>query len=124
MQAPANAPETTSVFPSPIFNNIESLKAAVNIKRAMTGLRRTYVKSSDFRRVTYTFTLTKLKHLELLNFIESYHSDEIIWIDHTGARWRGYITRNPITARHNRKDSVEVTLDLEGKLLYAPTNQC
>lgn len=88
--------ETVTVLPNPQFGDSEAATGTLEIKRTVTGRRRTYVKSRGGRRkLQWSFKLTRNKALEFLEFYRSYHSQLILVEDHNGRNWLGYIMNNP-----------------------------
>lgn len=115
LQAPANSPETTTILPSPELADVENSQKSLTIKRAMNGEKRTYVRRSPNRLLTYTFRLQRLKLLELEEFVRSYHSESILMINHKDELWTVRFVSNPFEFGIDRRgnDGV-ITLNLEG----------
>lgn len=132
LQAPVPALQTQTILPSPQFNDSESRRLSVDVKRSMNNTKRTYVKSNTRSRTTYTFLLARNKALELRAFFQSYYAAKLRWIDEKGDFWEGYLIGNPIefstAGRANGwpgEEYVEVTIQLEGiRSAYGPRNQC
>ncbi len=115
LQAPANTPETTTILPSPELADVENSQKGLTIKRAMDGTKRTYVKRSANRLLTYTFRLQRLKMLELEEFVRAYHSQPIFMTNHKDEQWTVRFVSNPFEFGIDRRgnDGV-ITLNLEG----------
>lgn len=132
LQAPAPDIQTTSILPSPVFNDSESKRASVSLRRSMNNTKRSYVKSSTRSRVSYSFNLARMKGEELRNFILAYYRAKLRWTDHLGDVWEGYFTINPFefsgagrAAGSPGSETVDVTLQMEGeRTSYGPRNQC
>jgi hypothetical protein len=130
--APLPDATTTTVLPNPRFNDIQGRRLQVDLKRSMNNVKRTYVKSSDRQATTYTFLLSRMKGLELREFVLAYQASKIRWVDHRGDVWEGYFTRNPFefsgagrAAGLPGREIVEVTIQMEGeRISYGPRNQC
>lgn len=115
LRAPALSPETTSVLPNPELADVENSQKSLFIKRAMDGTKRTYVRKSPNRLLTYTFRLQRPKLLELEAFIRAYHSQKILMTNHKGEVWNVFFTSNPFEFGIDRIDNDGViTLNLEG----------
>ncbi len=115
MQAPANSPETTSIFPNPELADVENSQKGLFLKRAMDGTKRTYVRRTPNRLLTYTFRLQRAKMLELEEFVRAYHSQTILMLNHKGESWTVVFVSNPFEFGIDRRgnDGV-ITLNLEG----------
>lgn len=132
LQAPAPDVQTSSILPSPIFNDNESRRMSVSLRRSMNNTKRSYVKSSTRSRVSYSFNLTRMKGEELRNFILAYYRAKLRWTDQLGDVWEGYFTINPFefsgagrAAGSPGSEYTEVTLQMEGeRTSYGPRNQC
>ena len=132
MQAPVPAVETTSVLPSPLFNNAESRRLSVEMRRSINNTKRSYVKSNARSRVTYSFKVTRHKGEEVKQFILAYYRSKIRWTDHLGDVWEGYFTSNPFSISGAGRASgspggeyQEIAIQLEGiRLSYATRDQC
>ena len=132
MQAPVPAVETTSVLPSPQFNNTEGRRLQVEMKRSMNNTRRSYVKSSPRSRITYNFQVTRNKGEEIKQFILAYYRSKIRWTDHLGDVWEGYFTSNPFAlggagraAGSPGGEYQEISIQLEGsRISHGSRDQC
>jgi len=81
------------MLPNPQFGDGEALRDKVDMRRAMDGTSYTYVRRSDDRRqLTFDLPLTRMKALELIEFIRSYQASKIQLTDHLGQVWVGNIT--------------------------------
>jgi len=118
--APANAPVTTTLLPSPEFSDSENLRATVTVRRTIDGSMYTFVKRRQkSKSYLWDFNLTRNKSLELLEFYQSYNDEEVIayWND---LSFKGYFKNNPFeTATQGADlsdfggDYVKVTIELE-----------
>jgi len=84
------------LLPNPGFGDSEALTDEVEIKRAMDGTIRSYVKTkNDRRKLQWTFSLARNKSLELRAFIQAYFASRIKVVDHNGVTWIGHFVNNP-----------------------------
>lgn len=95
LQAPYPTVVTTTILPDPEFNDGDAQRHSIDIKRSMDGTRRTYVKSNARRQLTYSFSMSRMKALELRAFIQAYYRAPILLIDHNESRWLVHFTNNP-----------------------------
>ena len=137
LEAPYPGIQTSTVLPSPAFGNAEGKIQEINFKRAIDGEVRTYVKRGTMpdgkprSKMTWNFTLTRNKAIELLEFANSYHSSMIRVFDHSGREYHGYIMNNPLEISPTRRGApavqgmtrgelCEVTIEFEGTALIPP----
>ena len=115
IKAPADSPETTTILPNPELADVENSQKSLTIKRAMDGTKRTYVRLTSNRLLTYTFRLQRAKMLELEEFVRAYHSQSIFMINHKNEQWVVRFVSNPFEFGIDRRgnDGV-ITLNLEG----------
>ncbi len=114
-RAPAASPETTSILPNPQLADVENSQKQLFIKRAMDGTKRTYVRKTANRLLTYTFRLQRGKLLEVEEFVRAYHSQSILMTNHKGESWTVSFVSNPFEFGIDRRgnDGV-ITFNLEG----------
>jgi hypothetical protein len=126
LQAPHPSLQTTTILPNPGFGDGESLRAEVNMKRAMDGTRYTYIKRKGGRKLQWTFRLTRNKGLELRAFIQSYFASTVVITDHNNRKWIGELINNPFEfdtpsraapaiAPLPRGETQVVTIEFEGE---------
>jgi len=128
LQAPWPGLTTTTVLPNPQFNDMQARQHGVTIKRAMDGTRYTYVHTTDSRhKLTYQFTMSRKKALELRAFVRAYYRSQIRLTNHKGEVWRVWFINNPFefetTGREGPQpgqETVSLTVECEGFLLSAP----
>ena len=115
IKAPANSPETTTILPNPELADVENSQKSLFFKKAMDGTKRTYVRKTSNRLLTYTFRLQRAKILELEEFFRSYHSQTILMDNHKGESWTVSFVSNPFEFGIDRRgnDGV-ITINLEG----------
>ncbi len=115
LKAPAISPETVTILPNPELADVENSQKSLFIKRAMDGTKRTYVRRSPNRLLTYVFRLQRLKMLELEAFVRSYQSQGIWMTNHKGEMWTVQFVSNPFEFGIDRRQNDGViTLNLEG----------
>jgi len=124
LQAPYPGIQTTSVLPNPGFGNSEGVVQSQNIKRAIDGTVRTYIKRAGRRKMAWSFVLTRNKAIEVREFAYAYHASKILVEDHDGRKYAGFIMNNPLEitsvkrAAPGRQDldgeHWELTLEFEG----------
>ena len=95
LEAPLPVIQTISILPNPQESDTENLLNNLDVKRAMNGMKYSYVKSNPRRRLTYEFRLTRMKTLELQAFIESYFDSEIKITNHKDEVWHVRLVNNP-----------------------------
>jgi hypothetical protein len=66
-----------------------------------------------------------MKGLEFYEFIRSYQASQVLYVDHLGRAWQGYIMNNPFefttaakeaSARYPHGERMEFTVEFEGFL--------
>ena len=126
LQAPYPAIQTTSLLPNPKFSDTEALTETLQLKIAMNGTLRTYIKTKGVReKLQWNFRLTRNKALEVQAFMRSYHASKVKVTDHNDRVWIGNFTNNPVeldtvsraapaVQTLPRGEYVEFTLEFEG----------
>lgn len=121
LQAPLPAIQTTSLLHSPLFSDSEAVRQSVGIKRAMDGTKFSYVKSNPRSKLNYSFTITRMKALELQAFIKVYYRADVRIVNHKGEVWDCNFTSNPFESTGNGRagglpgnEVVDITLEFEG----------
>lgn len=112
-------------LPNPKFGDSESLAIDLNAKRAMDGTLYTYVKTKGLRRkLLMSFTMTRLKAIEVSRFLYMYHSQQMQIVDHLNRTWIGNITSNPVEFNTSKRGSpgggdelVDGEIEFEGTLV-------
>lgn len=103
LEAPWPAPSVVTLLPNPQFSDVEKHDQTVNRKRTMNNTLYTYARDSGGIKFTYTFSLTKMKSLELQAFIETMMGVQIKLTDHKNAVWLVYIENNPFEVSEARR---------------------
>jgi hypothetical protein len=119
LQAPFELIRTSVVIPNPILGDGENLISNLTLRRSMDNTAYTYVKSSKSRRLAYTFTLSRMKALELEAFFNSYNGADIKLLNWKGEVWKVKLATNPIDFVQTRRshpggDRTDVNLEFEG----------
>lgn len=105
-------------LPNPEFDDSESNADTLTIYRSMNNDIYTFVKVQPFKKLSYSFTLTRLKSIELRRFFDSEKSNKIEIQNHKTEIWIGYLITNPVQFTTVKRaepcgEQVEVTLDFE-----------
>ncbi len=95
LMAPHEKPEVTSLLPSPNFGDSNDIEAEIAIKRSMNGTTRTYIKTSADDKLVYDFIMSRLKMVEVMNFISLYYTANVRLINHKGEIYVGKILNDP-----------------------------
>ena len=122
LQAPFGLIQTSIVLPNPLFGDTENLLSDLKIRRSMDNTVYTYVKTVKGRRLKYTFTLNRLKALELEAFFDAYNGADIKVLNWKGEVWKVNLITNPIDFVQTRRaepggDRTDVNVEFEGVLL-------
>lgn len=108
--------QTTTVLPNPDLDDSKILLQELDIKRNLAGAKHYYVKAKGGRqKLTFNFTLTRMKALELREFIRSYLDKKIIFVDQFSNCWHGNFTMNPFSFTSVQQDMITVPLEFEGQ---------
>ena len=118
IQAPFSLPQTTMKLPSPLFDDGDALDHLLQMKRAMNGVRRSYVKTNGERLLTYDFVLTRGKGLELQAFIDAYYGVECGMYNWRDEHWKfKFMDPTPKFVYTTLGETTTVSLTLRGKQL-------
>lgn len=107
------------LLPPPLFGDREGIKAQIKLHKTIGGTLYAYGKRNLSRILNYTFELSRVKGLELRNFIEYSKGSLIIIENWKGEVWYSYIINNPITfttvsRASPQRELVRVTLEFDG----------
>lgn len=107
------------VLPAPEFGDTESLGNVVNVKRSMNGKVYTYIKTAQWNRVHYDFTITQKKAFEFRQFLLDNLSEILTIQNWKGQTYVGQFLSNPslftYTGRYSKSnEKVTISLDFEG----------
>jgi hypothetical protein len=95
LEGPWPLPSVVTQLPNPQFSDVENHQASVNRQRSMNGTLYTYCKDEGNTLLTYTFTLTRMKSLELQAFVRAMFDTAIRLTDHKGHKWSVIFNNNP-----------------------------
>lgn len=127
LQAPHEFIQATSYFPDPEFQDEQNLIVATKIKYAMDGtLYSTTRKSQDYKLV-YDFNLTRLKTLELIEYIKAYYTYNIRLTNAKSEIWVVKIVSDPLDFSAVAIQEINtVRIEFQGSLLSGPNSylQC
>lgn len=117
-------------LPDANFGNTSNDEISLNLKKAMDGTIYTYVKvkSPGEVKLTFDWTLTRVKLLELQSFFTAdVIANPLLLIDSNGVVWDVILITNPITIRMESRGDLgqndirgelgSVTLEFRGRLL-------
>lgn len=129
LQAPYPGLVATTVLPDPQFNDAQAKQHGVVNQRAMDGTCYTHIHTTDGRhKLTYQFSVSRMKGLELRTFIQAFFSSQVRLTNHKGEIWRVCFVNNPFefdaaerAGGYPGDEMVSLTLEFEGFLIYAPT---
>lgn len=106
--------QTTTLLPDPELDDSEGFLFDSDIKRNLGGGEYYYLKRKGGRRKrTFVFKLTRMKALELREFIRSYFDKLIDITDNLDRCFRGYFTINPFSFTTINADIIEIPLEME-----------
>ena len=124
--APSPGIQTTTLLPNPVLGDSEQPTVEVQTRRTLDGTLFTYTKTKNGRRrLVLNFRVTRMKGLEFKEFIRSYHASQVLYTDHLGRAWQGYIMNNPFEFTTSAKEAsrrypygerMEFTVEFEGFL--------
>lgn len=103
LEAPWPAPSVITLLPSPNFSDVQTEDQTVNRQRSMNNTLYTYAKSGATSKLTYTFALSRMKSLELQNFVETMIDRQIKLTNHKSETWLVYIDNNPFEITQARR---------------------
>lgn len=95
LAAPYPTIETLSTLPNPDFSDVQSNRAEVTVHRSMDNTKRTTIKTSSAFRLTYSFRMTRMKTLEVIEFVRSYYASQIRLVNHKDEVWIVKLLTNP-----------------------------
>jgi hypothetical protein len=106
------------LLPAPEFDDSEANIASVDVKRSITGVTYTFVKSTGRRKLNWPFKLPLVKAIELKQFLIECMSEPVTILDWKGGQWYGVVTTNPFElstgGRYSRQqEMIEIELEFE-----------
>lgn len=127
-------PGTTVIvtMPSPRFGDGKAREQSMKILQSMDGSETyTYVKSSDRVTMTLPFTLSRMKALEVREFLRIYYRAPMKLEMPDGSVWSGsFVSGSPVLTSAARAggwpggEIVDVELEFSVVQLTAPTRSC
>lgn len=101
-------------LPNAELGDTDNIQSTMEIKRALDGTKRTYVKSSTDRLLSYTFRLTPPKAAELEVFLDANRANSFRLHNHLDEDWRVKLISNPIDFVQVGPNEVTVNLQFQG----------
>jgi len=95
-KAPYGRVVVTSVLPDGEFSNSRSPESRVQIKRRMTGGAILYKRSSDRELLNLRYVVSRMKAIELSQFIAAFQAHEWELVLHDESVWRAKLVGEPI----------------------------
>jgi hypothetical protein len=103
LEAPWPAPSVVTKLPDPQLSDVENHDQTVDRKRSMTNVVYSYAKDGGTGKLTYTFSLSRMKSLELQAFVETMIGQQIKMTNHKNEVWLVYIDNNPFEVSQARR---------------------
>ncbi len=123
LQAPHEIIQTTTLLPDPEFHDEQEREVHAIVKYAMDGTIYTTRKRNNSQKLTYDFNLTRLKSLELFEFIKAYFPYNIRLTNWKNEVWVVKILNDPIDFTAVAiKEINTVRLEFRGELLGGPNS--
>ncbi len=98
LEAPFPGSVTALLLPNPLLGDLEGRDQTLQFRRSIDGTRYTYIKTSDRKRLTFTWeVLGRGKLVEVQEFYKNYTSERILLTDFRGDIWDVIFSENPIT---------------------------
>lgn len=127
LQAPYDAPKYSVMVKNPELNDNLILDTRSKFYKAMDGSTRGYKKTPALKKHTLVFTnLSRIKALEILNFLNNASGMEVKYTDRRSQVWRGTILADPHEVKTDgcgrtdrdtvRAEANSVTLEFNGTL--------
>lgn len=114
------SPDEVIVLPAAQFADVERGESRVNIKRAMSGDRRTYKRETIASSLSYQFIIDRAKALELRQFILAANTKVLRMENWKGEYWTVVLTNNPFSFTEegfwngDRGNKCSITLEFTG----------
>ena len=112
--------DETIVLPAAQFSDVERGDSRVNIKRSMSGERRTYKRETIASSLSYKFIIDRAKALELRQFILAANTKVLRMENWKGEYWTVVLTNNPFSFTEegfwngDRGNKCSITLEFTG----------
>lgn len=128
LQAPFLSPIFSVTIRNPELNDNLILDTRSKFYKAMDGSTRGYKKTPALKKHTLVFTnLSRIKALEVLNFLNDASGSEVKYIDRQAQIWRGMILTDPCEVKTEslgrsdrdtvRAEANSITLEFNGTLI-------
>lgn len=112
-------PGRTLSFKKPLLGDTEGSLDKITVQRTITGGTYTYRRTTNTRRVKYTFELDRNKLKETRQFVLDYLSTPIWMTNWKGELWYISITNNPFEFKiDSRDDHGLVDFEFEGERIH------
>lgn len=95
LEGPWPGPSIVTQLPNPQFSDVENHNASVSRQRSMNNKLYSYCKDEGTSLLTYTFTLTRMKSLELQAFVQACIGFNIKLTNHKNEKWIVIFNNNP-----------------------------
>ena len=122
ISAPYPGTKVTMVLPSPRFDDSVESESRVDVIRSMVGDTYTHVKSNDRYTLRWEFLLSRMKALELREFVRVYRTAEWLIKDHKNEEWLGSLVNSPFASKGEGRaggwpgdEAVTVSLQISAK---------
>jgi len=103
LEAPWPSPSVVTILPNPQFSDVQDTDQTVSRQRSMNNKVYTYAKVGGTSKLTYTFTLTRMKSLELQAFVETMIDQQVRLTNHKNEIWLVFIDNNPFEISQARR---------------------
>lgn len=118
LQAPHELIVTTTVLPSPLVGDDEAPTTSLQLNRAIDGTVYTQGRIIGRYKFTYVWTLTRVKAIELIQFVNTFYTKNIRITNHKNEVWVVNVLTDPNEiAVMTRGEFCTVKLELEGSKL-------
>lgn len=114
IQAPYEAPLTTSVFPEPELNDSLAPRHRVAFRTMMDGTVRTIVSRTDRVRLGMSLVLHPAKAEEFREFCRAYKAETWRLTLADGRQFKVALMTNPVNFEASGRDKLEATVEFQG----------
>lgn len=122
IKAPYPQLNVSCALPNPKMQDSRSANQSVNVQRTMTGVMYSYVKNTGTIKLRLPFILTRMKALELKEFIRVYYRAQWVVMLHDESKWLATLLSDPFeTVTEGRAqgwpggEAVNLTLELSAE---------
>jgi hypothetical protein len=109
-------------LPNAKFDDARAANQTVNLQRTMTGVLYSYVKTTGATTLRLPFVLSRMKALELKEFIRVYYRAQWVVDLHDGTHWIAHLLSDPFDSTAEGRaegwpgsEAIAVTLVLSAK---------